>query len=943
MIKLPIPENETARLQALYDYELLDSLPEEQFDRLTKLASYICESPIALISLVDKDRQWFKSKVGLDVNETQREISFCQYTILGQDFFEVEDTLKDFRFNKNPLVMENPKIRFYAAYPLLDPNGFALGSLCIIDQIPKKLSFYQREALKTLSEDIMLQIVSNKKNEERKKLEKFFLMSLDMICIANSDGYFKKINPSFLQTLGWTEEQLLKKSFIEFVHPDDVEKTILEIKKLSKGVTTLDFITRFRTIDNSFRLLQWVANSDSETGELFAIARDITLIKKIKAENEASASTIEQLNTALNESAIVSITDSHGKIEFVNEAFCKVLKFTQNELIGKDHQIINSGFHSKNFFDEMWATIIDGKIWKGQMKNLCKDGSFCWLETTIVPFLDINKKPFRYVAIRYDVTERVQLEEALRKSKDEIEKTVKIKEQFLANMSHEIRTPLNAIIGFSEILRSSKLTPKQEEHALVITKSGENLMCIINDILDFTKIESGNVILEKVPINIRDILDNVKKMLQKNAYEKHIDIKILSDNDLPNCVFGDPVRLNQILLNLVGNSIKFTSNGYINISCSVRSKINNDFIIEFVIKDTGIGIPPDKIDLIFERFVQAEDDTTRKFGGTGLGLSIVKNIVKLMEGEIFVESELGNGSQFTFVIPAKECTISHAEELISDQSIPSKIDIIKLCKLNILLVEDNRMNQLYVSAIMHPIGIECTIASDGNEAIKILSEKMFDIILMDIQMPLMDGYQVTNIIRNELKINTPIIALTANATTVDNEKCLKSGMNDYVSKPYKPDDLLNKISEILFGKMNDFPSKSENNLDKSAKNENKLIHIKYILEQVNGKMNVVKQLIDIFNAETLLEVLALEDSILKSDFKSIESISHSLVSTFSILGIESAIKILKRIELNARNEREIIIISELFIPLFEITTRAKTELNELSNSQFNPIPLSGIS
>ena len=480
MIKLPIPENETARLQALYDYELLDSLPEEQFDRLTKLASYICESPIALISLVDKDRQWFKSKVGLDVNETQREISFCQYTILGQDFFEVEDTLKDFRFNKNPLVMENPKIRFYAAYPLLDPNGFALGSLCIIDQIPKKLSFYQREALKTLSEDIMLQIVSNKKNEERKKLEKFFLMSLDMICIANSDGYFKKINPSFLQSLGWTEEQLLKKSFIEFVHPDDVEKTILEIKKLSKGVTTLDFITRFRTIDNSFRLLQWVANSDSETGELFAIARDITLIKKIKAENEASASTIEQLNTALNESAIVSITDSHGKIEFVNEAFCKVLKFTQNELIGKDHQIINSGFHSKNFFDEMWATIIDGKIWKGQMKNLCKDGSFCWLETTIVPFLDINKKPFRYVAIRYDVTERVQLEEALRKSKDEIEKTVKIKEQFLANMSHEIRTPLNAIIGFSEILRSSKLTPKQEEHALVITKSGENLMCIIN-------------------------------------------------------------------------------------------------------------------------------------------------------------------------------------------------------------------------------------------------------------------------------------------------------------------------------------------------------------------------------------------------------------------------------------------------------------------------------
>ena len=473
---LPVPDNENQRLQVLREYNILDTLPEEQFDRLTKLASIICEAPIALISLLDTDRQWFKSKVGLEVHQTSRDISFCQYTIMGDDFFEVEDAANDKRFSNNPLVIGNPKIRFYAAYPLIDPNGFALGSLCIIDQVPKRLTVNQKAGLKTLSEDIMLQIVSNKKNEERRKLEKFFLMSLDLICIASTEGYFTKINPAFTLTLGWTEEELLQKPFFDFIHPEDLEKTREEISKLAKGISTVDFINRFKTNNGSYRLLQWVANPDPITGELFAIGRDNTLLKKIKTENEVSATTIEQLNSALNESAIVTVIDSDGKIEFVNDAFIKVSKYSRDEILGRDHIILNSDYHDSEFYNVIWNTVKNGKIWKGEIINKCKDGAFFWTETTIVPFFDIDKKPVRYILIRYDVTERVQLENALRKSKAEIEKTVKIKEQFLANMSHEIRTPLNAIIGFSEILRASKLTPGQAEHAKIISKSGENLM-----------------------------------------------------------------------------------------------------------------------------------------------------------------------------------------------------------------------------------------------------------------------------------------------------------------------------------------------------------------------------------------------------------------------------------------------------------------------------------
>ena len=927
---LPVPDNENQRLQVLREYNILDTLPEEQFDRLTKLASIICEAPIALISLVDTDRQWFKSKVGLEVHQTSRDISFCQYTIMGDDFFEVEDAANDNRFSKNPLVLGNPKIRFYAAYPLIDPNGFALGSLCIIDQVPKRLTVNQKAGLKTLSEDIMLQIVSNKKNEERRKLEKFFLMSLDLICIASTEGYFTKINPAFTLTLGWTEEELLQKPFFDFIHPEDLEKTRDEISKLAKGISTVDFINRFKTNNGSYRLLQWVANPDPITGELFAIGRDNTLLKKIKTENEVSATTIEQLNSALNESAIVTVIDSDGKIEFVNDAFIKVSKYSRDEILGRDHNILDSDYHDSEFYNEIWNTVKNGKIWKGEIINKCKDGAFFWTETTIVPFFDIDKKPVRYILIRYDVTERVQLENALRKSKTEIEKTVKIKEQFLANMSHEIRTPLNAIIGFSEILRASKLTPGQAEHAKIISRSGENLMGIINDILDFTKIESGNINLEKVPLSVNEILDNVKKMFNNVAEEKQIGLKVFSDNDIPPFIIGDPVRLTQVLVNLVGNGIKFTNEGSIQICCSIISQKSDLLMIEFKIKDTGIGIPNDKLDIIFERFVQAEDDTTRKFGGTGLGLSIVKNIVKLMDGEITVESKLGKGSIFTVSIPAESCTDEQIKEFTNTYKKSVLIDSSNLGKLNLLLVEDNRMNQQYVSTVLQQLGFECDIASDGIEAIKMVNEKVYDIILMDIQMPRMDGYETTQIIRNDLKIETPIIALTANATSTDYEKCLSCGMNGYISKPYKPNDLHNKIAEILGNKIFSKSGKTISGSVESKLNNDKLVDLYFIKEQVNGKLEAVKQLFDIFMEDTPREIEALEDAIIKKNYVIIEKISHQLVSSYSIIGIESAVKVLKMMEHKANQKKEIGEIKKMFRILIEITVEAKKEIIELN-------------
>ena len=288
--KLPVPKNEKERLKALDGYDIMDSLDEAEFDRLTKLASLICGVPIALVSLVDENRQWFKSKVGLDAPETPRDISFCQYAIVGDELFQVEDATKDKRFKDNPLVTDAPDIKFYAGYPLLDPNGFALGTLCVIDRKPKKLDANEIIALELLSQEVVSQIVSRKNKLERNELDKLFEVSVDMICVAGVDGFFKKINPAFSNILGWSDKDLLGKPFFDLIHPEDLTATKKIVKEISKGVIVTDFKNRFRTKNGDYLLINWHANPDPETGKMYSIGRDVTEsennLKRVEVESE---------------------------------------------------------------------------------------------------------------------------------------------------------------------------------------------------------------------------------------------------------------------------------------------------------------------------------------------------------------------------------------------------------------------------------------------------------------------------------------------------------------------------------------------------------------------------------------------------------------------------------------------------------------------------------
>jgi signal transduction histidine kinase/CheY-like chemotaxis protein len=394
-----------------------------------------------------------------------------------------------------------------------------------------------------------------------------------------------------------------------------------------------------------------------------------------------------------------------------------------------------------------------------------------------------------------NVTALKRSEEELKISKEIAEQAVVVKSNFLANMSHEIRTPMNAVIGFTNLLETTQLDERQQEFVHAIKVSGKSLMTIINDILDYSKIESGKIVIEQIPFSIREIFESLLILLQPKSTEKKLELALYTEKSVPQIVMGDPTRLMQILLNLCDNALKYTARGG-NIEVSAKAMQENEkaVTIQFSVKDTGIGIAADKQALIFERFTQANASSTRIHGGTGLGLSIVKNLVELQNGFVSVESEEGEGSTFSFVLTyPKPLAKKEAVEPVMQTQWPKE----EGGGLRILLVEDNPMNQSLGVHVLRKFGFEPEIAVNGKVAVEKLQQKKFDLVLMDIQMPEMDGYQATTYIRNELKSPVPIVALTAHAMNGEREKCLGLGMDDYISKPFNPKELHEKIMSFF--------------------------------------------------------------------------------------------------------------------------------------------------
>ena len=387
--------------------------------------------------------------------------------------------------------------------------------------------------------------------------------------------------------------------------------------------------------------------------------------------------------------------------------------------------------------------------------------------------------------------------------KGRAEQSEKFKQQFLANMSHEIRTPMNSVIGLTNLLIKTKLDVQQQKYLNVIKKSSENLLVIINDILDLSKIEVGKMDFEKIPFSLEDLADTLYHTLMFKAEEKNLKFKINTASTVPKIIVGDPTRLNQILINIAGNAIKFTEKGGVTIDITELNRQGNVSMLQFSISDTGIGISEENIGKIFESFSQASSDTTRKFGGTGLGLTISKQLVELQGGNIHVKSEIGKGTSFIFKIPypvSDEKQINDGKKKIDD------IDPELLTGIKILLAEDNPFNQMVAIDTLGDVikNLMIEIAGNGREAVEKVKEGDFDVVLMDIQMPEMDGFEATKSIRKlvGLKSTIKIMAMTANVTAEEISKCFESGMNEYISKPFDTQDLINKLGKLYLKKGN---------------------------------------------------------------------------------------------------------------------------------------------
>ncbi|MFE3871114.1 response regulator [Flavobacterium sp. ZS1P70] len=522
---------------------------------------------------------------------------------------------------------------------------------------------------------------------------------------------------------------------------------------------------------------------------------------------------------------------------------------------------------------------------------ISKNGTIKYINEYIKCLNGEHNEPLKILGTIQDVSDQKEIERELIKARDLAEQSTRVKEKFLTNMSHEIRTPMNGILGFAKILDDTNLDDEQKQSVNAIKRAGKNLMIVINDILDFSKIEADKMIFEEVDFSLSQNIKAVMELLSPIANDKKIKLIFNIDNKIDDFLIGDPTRLSQILINLIGNALKFTDKGYVELIVSQLKESETESFLEFAIIDTGVGIPDDKIDSIFESFNQASNETTRKFGGTGLGLTITRRLIELQGGSITVESKIDKGSKFSFLIQFKKAQkgIVKTVKLRKEKINP---DFLK--NTNILLVEDNELNQLLAVKVFAKFDKTIDIADNGKIAIDKIEKNNYDIILMDIQMPEMDGIELTKYIRTHFgaKSKIPIIALTAHATSIEEKRCLDNGMNDYLSKPFDFNELIEKIyHNLMNANNNSFIDEVNQEI-----NTPKLVDFTYLNEFAEGDAAFIQKMVDLFMQNLPLALEIILNSNQMDDIKILKAEIHKLKSSITLLGIVPASKSIEIIE-----------------------------------------------
>ncbi len=722
--------------------------------------------------------------------------------------------------------------------------------------------------------------------------------STDIIYKTNAPGNFIFVNPIAERITGYSQQELLTMHFSDLVqeeHRENVVEFYLKQFTEKKSTTYLEFPIKTKQGN-----IIWIGQSVQLTNvdhniEFIALAIDITerinYEKTILLQKEKYQNIIANMNLGLLE------VDKQEIIQYANRGFVNISGFSLDELVGKDAAKLlamdNMGI-LKSKLEARARGISD--MYEIQVKN--KHGELRWWMISGAPNYDNKGNMTGSIGIHLDITEQKKLEAQLEVEKERAEASSRAKATFLANMSHEIRTPLNGIIGMIRELSYENLPEKQRKYVHTASIASQHLLSVLNNVLDISKIEAGELNLDKHHFSLRDIIKDVKSIMSVKAKEKGLLLSV-DTHHLKDAVYvGDAARIRQILLNLVGNSIKFTSEGGIFLECRIEAVNEQTHRLSFFVEDSGIGIDQKYQADLFRKFSQEDSSISRRYGGTGLGMAITRELIQLMHGHINVVSEKGKGTviEFSFELPVGD---------------PKKVDPKDLKPMlagdvsaaKILLVEDNEFNRVVARNTLERFGCEVEEAENGEVAVSLLKKNKYHMVLMDLQMPVLDGFEATKIIRNQLKLHTPVIALTANAFKSELEQCLAAGMNDYITKPYDEEKLIAAIYRLLNIDSN-YPPLAESEDIAGKSTTNKLYDLSMLIKIAGNEASYLKKMISIFTEQAILSVNQLREAYQNKDLKTIYQVSHRIKPSIDGMGIISLKNVVREVEEMARQQND---------------------------------------